>query len=133
MPAQEESGQAALVDCAYSFSPRVESTSAGIVTVDLTGTKSLFGTPQEVGRELLDRPKHHGFDVHVGIAANADTALHAACGWPGISIIAPGEEARHLAPLPVRILQPSDDLLDVFDSWGIRTFQSLASLPPIPL
>src|SRR5712692_7248147 len=38
VPAQEESGQAALLDCAYSFSPRVESTSAGIVTVDVTGT-----------------------------------------------------------------------------------------------
>ncbi len=107
LPAQEESGQAALLDCAYSFSPRVESTSAGIVTVDVTGTESLFGTPQEIGRELLDRSKCNGFDVHIGIAANADTALHAAYGWPGISIIAPGEEAQHLAPLPVEILQRS--------------------------
>jgi protein ImuB len=133
VPAQEESGQAALLDCAYSFSPRVESTSAGIVTVDVTGTESLFGTPQEIGRELLHRPKCHGFDVHIGIAANADTALHAARGWPGISVIAPGEEAQHLAPLPVEILQPSDEMLEVFDSWGIRTFESLAVLPPIPL
>jgi len=131
--AQEESGHAALLDCAYSCSPRVESTSTGIVTVDLTGTQSLFGAPQEIGRELLDRSKCHGFDVHIGIAANADTALHAAYGWPGVSTVAPGEEAQHLAPLPVEILQPSDDMLEVFDSWGIRTFQSLAALPPIPL
>src|SRR5260370_4077220 len=133
LPAQEESGHAALLDCAYSCSPRVESTSAGIVTVDITGTQSLFGAPQEIGRELLDRSKCHGFDVHVGIAANADTALHAAYGWPGISIIAPGEEAQHLAPLPVEILQPSDDRREVFHSSRIRTFQSLAALPPIPL
>src|SRR5689334_6375685 len=34
---QEESTQAALLDCGYSFSPRLESTTPGTVMIDFTG------------------------------------------------------------------------------------------------
>ena len=41
----EKSAQVALLDCAYAFSPRVESTSPGTVILDLAGTDKLFGSP----------------------------------------------------------------------------------------
>ncbi len=130
---QEESGQAALLDCGYSCSPRLESTDPGTVIVDLSGTERLFGTSQKTAQNLRDHALDCGFDVRVGIAPNPDTALHAAHRSQGISIIAPGEEAQRLRSLPIEILRPSEEILDVLDSWGIRTFQSLASLPPIAL
>src|SRR5258708_5597040 len=44
---QENSAQTSLLDCGYSFSPRLESTAPGIVTINLTGTERLLGTPQK--------------------------------------------------------------------------------------
>src|SRR6266704_781788 len=51
---QEESGQAALLDCGYSCSPRLESTDPGTVIVDLSGTERLFGTSQKTAQNLRD-------------------------------------------------------------------------------
>jgi protein ImuB len=130
---QEESAQAALLQCACNFSPRVESTCPGTVISDLAGTARLLGSQQEMGEQIMARARACGFTVNVGLAANADTALHAARGFAGITVIAKGEEARRLGCLPVEVLQPSPEILDTLDSWGIRTFQALAALPPVPL
>jgi protein ImuB len=130
---QEVSAQAALLECAYDFSPRVESTCAGTVIADLTGAARLLGSKQEMGQQITSRARVCGFTVNVGLAANADSALHAARGFAGIIVIAKGEEARRLAYLPVEVLQPSPEILDTLDSWGIRTFQALAVLPAVPL
>src|SRR5260370_35719788 len=130
---QEEAAQQALVDCAYSFSPRVESTSSGTVIVDLTGCTNLFGPPQEIGLELAHQAEQCGFDAHVGIASNPDAAACAARGFDGVSVIEPGEEPRRLACLPIIVLQPAPELLHTLDSWGIRDCKSLANIPRVPL
>jgi protein ImuB len=130
---QEETAQAALLECAYDFSPRVESTCPGTVIVDLTGAGRMFGPPQEIGLKLAARAAVCGFTVNVGIAGNPDASLHAARGFAGVTVIAEGEEAERLASLPVEVLQPSPEMLDTLDSWGIRTFKALAALPSIPL
>ena len=44
---EEISAQAALVECAAAFSPRVESTVAGAVILDLAGTEKLFEREKE--------------------------------------------------------------------------------------
>jgi protein ImuB len=130
---QEESAQAALLECANSFSPCVESTCAGTVIADLTGAERLLGSPQEIGKQLAARAAESGFTTNVALAANADTALHAARGFAGISVIAEGLEALRLASLPVEVLEPSPEMLDTLDSWGIRTLKALAALPAVPL
>jgi protein ImuB len=139
---QEEEAQAALVECARSFSPRVESTCSGSVIVDLTGAERLLGSQQEIGEQLAAHAAACGFTANIGMAANADTALHAARGFAGITLIAAGEEAQRLAGLPVAVLEPSPEIpeiseiteiIDTLESWGIRTFQALAALPAVPL
>src|SRR5216684_9168064 len=45
-PDHEDTAQAALLECAAAFSPRVESTGPGIVILDLAGTEKLFGSPE---------------------------------------------------------------------------------------
>src|SRR5215471_3981156 len=129
----EESAQAALLDCGYSFSPRVESTCPGTIIADLTGSERLLGDGRNIGPLLLDRAEACNLKANVGIAANPDAALCAARGFRGITIIASGDEAVRLAHLPVRVLKPTPETLDILDAWGIRDFQSLAALPPIPL
>lgn len=129
----EESAQAALLDCGYSFSPRVESTCPGTIIVDLTGSERFLGVGQTIGPLLQSRAATRGFKVNVGIAANPDTVLCAARGFRGISAIAPGDEAVRLGCLAIAVLEPTPETLDTFDAWGIRDFKSLAALPPVPL
>src|ERR1700678_456039 len=45
---QESVAHAALLDCAHSFSPRVEDSAADTVLVDLEGMESLFGPLSEI-------------------------------------------------------------------------------------
>jgi protein ImuB len=130
---QEQGAQMALLDCGLSFSPRVESTSGGTVTLDLMGLERLLGSPAEMGRQIAYRAEACGLSVNVALAANPDTALCAARGFPGTTVVSPGKEADHLACLPVEVLQPKADTLDTLDSWGVRDLRSLAGLPAIAL
>jgi protein ImuB len=129
----EELAQRALIDCGYDFASRIESTCPGAVVLDLTGAERLLGPAPRIAQQLADRSAACGFEVNIGIAATPDTALYAARGREGTTIIAAGEEARRLGALPVKILGLEPEVLDTLESWGIRDFQSLAALPQVPL
>jgi protein ImuB len=155
---EEESAQAALVNFAGRFSPRVESTCPGAVILDLAGTEKLLGSWQNAARNMNTQAAEIGFEIRIAMAANPDTAFLAARGfsvngvsrprpgqgsqqaffvcwggnssWAGIFIPA-GEEARQLAPLAVDVLPISTEMLEILNGWGIRTFQALAALPTV--
>lgn len=131
--ASEDAAQAALLDCATRFSPRVESTAPGTVMLDLTGTEKLFGRTQVLAQKIALQSGEVGFELNVAIAANPDSAFYAARGFTGITIIPAGEEAERLSSLPVDVLSTTPEILDILDSWGIRNFHALAMLPPVPL
>jgi len=132
-PDKEDAAQAALLECAGAFSPRVESTCPGTVILDLAGTAKLFGSPETTACKITVSARQIGLHLRIAIAANPDTAMYAARGFAGITVIPVGDEAKVLAPLRVGILPASPELLEVLDSWGIRTFKALASLPSIAL
>jgi protein ImuB len=131
--ANEDSAQEALLDCAAKFSPRVESTCSGTVILDLAGTEKLFGAPDKTSCKIAVCARQIGFHLRIAIAANPDTAWYAARGFAGITIIPEGGEAKELASLSASILPTTPELLEVLESWGIHTFQSLAALPSIAL
>jgi len=131
--ANEETAQAALLDWGRFFSPCAESTCPGTVIIDLLGTEKLFGSPQNTADKIVMQGTKFGFALNVGVAANPDTAMYAARGYSGITIIPQGLEAKRLAPLSVSILPVSPEMLEILDSWGIHTLQSFAALPPIAL
>lgn len=130
---QEQAAQDALVDSALAFSPRVESTAPGVVTLDIEGTERIFGLPQKLARALVDHAARIGLEVSIAAASNPDTALLAAKGFGGTVVIANGNEADSLAPLPVDVLPLSQSQAEILDSWGIRKCRDLALLPPVPL
>ena len=129
----EDAAQAALLECAGAFSPRIESTSPGTVILDLAGTEKLFGSPETTACKIKVSTRQIGLHVRIAIAANPDTAMYAACGFTGITVIPAGDEARILAPLHVGLLPATPELLEVLEGWGIQTFKSLAALPSIAL
>jgi protein ImuB len=129
----EDAAQAALLECASAFSPRVESICPGTVVLDLAGTEKLFGSPETTACKITVSARQIGLHLRIAIAANPDTAMYAARGFTGITIVPAGDEAKVLAPLSVGILPATPELLEVLEGWGIYTLKSLAALPSIAL
>jgi len=142
-PAQETSAHAALLDCAQSFSPRVEDTAPDTVILDLAGLESLFGALPKIARDIARRTSDLGLEANVATAFNLDTARFAARGFSGVTVVPQGKEAERLGNLPLDVLfpelsapAPSDEtarLLETFDMWGVRNFRALCALPDVAL
>jgi protein ImuB len=139
--AQESSAQAALLDCAQSFSPEVEDTAPGIALVNLAGLTSVLGPVQKIAHDMAERVLQMGLEAHVAVASNPDAALLAARGFAGVTLISRGHEAERLGDLPVDVLlesfscdaEQSVRWVETFDRWGIRKVRALAALPEVPL
>jgi len=133
-----------LTDFAYEFSPLVEETKAGAVTIDVDGCELLFGSAYQLANEVMRRAKQSPADgglettVNVAIAANADAAIHAATHLGGITFVSPGEELTCLGEFPINQLhydlagveqKTAEEIFETLRLWGIRTFADFASLP----
>jgi len=101
---RETAAHAALLDCAQSFSPRVEDTAPDTTLLDLAGLESLFGPPAHIARDLARRASDLGLEAHVAVAANPDTARLAARGFSGVTVIPEGKEAERLGTLTPNVL-----------------------------
>jgi protein ImuB len=122
---------AALVDCAGTFSPRVESTGAGTVVFDVEGLERLFGGYSEIAEKIRDSVCARGLQANVAVAANADAAVCAARGFCGVTVIQRGTEAGRLRDLPLDVLKPSPEISETLERWGIRTLGAFANLPAV--
>ena len=133
-----------LTDFAWSFSPAVEETGAGIVVIDVEGCELLFGSAYQLATEVVRRAKQLPSDggletaVNVAIAANPDAAIHAATRLQGITFVSPGEERTCLGDFQITHLDYSlvdveekeaQEIFETLRLWGIRTFGDFASLP----
>jgi protein ImuB len=119
---------ARLLASAQDFSPKVEQTDPDTVIVDIDGLGHLFGTVHEIAQAMARRA---GPPVNIAVASNPDAAFHAARGYPGISIVPEGDEAKFLASLPVTLLAPTVEIAETLARWGTRTFRDLAALPDL--
>src|SRR5712692_5480601 len=128
-PELPESNAALLVNCAYGFSPRVEETDAQTEVLDIHGLERLLGPPERMAHAMARRALELGIRVNVGVASNPDSAIHAARGFSGVTIIPAGKEAEFLGTLPIQILSPPPETEETLGCWGIRNFRELAALP----
>jgi protein ImuB len=151
-PLQESAAHAALLDCAQSFSPRVEDAAPDTAILDLAGLESLFGPLPEIARNLFHCAAGLGLDANVAVASNPDAAAVLARGFSGVTVVPSGKEAEKLGSLPVEVLfsdQSNDPLkddpqkseqrktagqfLETLNRWGVRNLRALAALPEIAL
>jgi protein ImuB len=145
-------GQRALVHIARDFSPRVEVHGDATVTLDIGGLGRLIGEPRAIGEELRRTTADAGLRVHIAVAATTTAAILLAQARAGLTVVARGEEAATLAPLPLRMLthigfglqasgsrpdatglksearSPQPDIESLL-RWGLRTLGDLAALP----
>ena len=130
---REEAAHSALLDVAWSITPRVENAAPDTLLIDISGLASLLGDEQAIARQIASRASTFGMNVHVAISANVETARIVARALPGPTIVPEGEERRFLETLPVSMLSPSQELSEVFERWGVSTCKALASLPVLSL
>jgi protein ImuB len=140
---QETAAHSALLDCAQSFSPRVEDTAPDTVILDLSGLESLFGSLPKIAHDIARRTSDLGIEANVATAFNPDTARFAARGFPGVTVVPEGKEAERLGNLPLDVLfseltaaNPSEEaarILETFDLWGVRNLRALCALPEVAL
>jgi protein ImuB len=140
---QESAAHAALLDCAQSFSPRVEDTACDTVVLDISGTETLFGPPAKLARDLARRASDLGLECNVAVASNPDAAALAARGFAGVTVIPAGKEEERLGNLPLEVLflgeaeaetkEDNHNILDTLERWGIRNLRALAALPEVAI
>src|ERR1700733_7376604 len=118
--AEEESAHARLIDAAFNFSPHIEATAPGTIIFDLSGSQRLMGDDNAIAQSIFTQVNDLGFDANVCIAGNPDAAYCGAKGFKGITLIDEGDEAWHLSMLPISVLEPEPEVLDVLNTWGIR-------------
>jgi protein ImuB len=147
MRAEEGSSAEALVAVARECSPRVEINGPREVTLDLSGLTRLFGDAQAMGEAIGRTATDRGVRVRIAMAGTRTAArLLAHASSTSLTIVAPGQEARALARLPIGLLAvvahdepaPSpprpvalsqDADLTTFRRWGVRTLGEVAALP----
>jgi DNA polymerase-4 len=99
-----------VMDVFASFSPDVQQLSVDEAFLDMTGTERLFGLPGETAKRLKQAVRDRtGLTVSIGVAANRYIAKIASgrSKPDGLFIVAPGDEARFMAALPLK------------DVWGV--------------
>ena len=138
--ALESSAHQALLDCAQSFSPRVEACAPDTLLLDISGLEKLFGPLPKVAREISRRAFNVGIEINVAVASTLEAALLAARGFSGVTVVPEGKEAELLGSLPVEVLfadetdsDAAEELLETFRRWGICKFREVAALPEVAL
>jgi protein ImuB len=129
------SAEQALLEIAGSISPRVMRAGPGLAFVDLAGTHALFSSERGLLTALETRLADVGFasdgpaGARLGIGPSRTVAELAARHRDGGAILRAEEAASFLVPLPLDLLDPSAELADRLQRWGVHTLGRLARLP----
>jgi len=139
-PAEEAAAAGALLECAGSFSPRVEacpSNGVGVgdvfeCVIDIVGTEKLFGPAEAMAHKLHSAIRKLGFSACIAVNSQFHAAVIAARGLAAcnpVKVIPAGMEKDALSDLPLSVLDLSPEQAETFTLWGIRTLGMLAELP----
>src|SRR5436309_12214041 len=137
---QEASAYAALLDCAWAISPRVEDGPKGAeedfcdtVVLDLAGCEKLFGSPEKIAHDLMRIASEVGLEANVAVAGNPLAAVCAAQGFLGVTVIPAGDERLQMGRLSLEGLHIPFEFVETLRCWGVGTCKEFAALPEIAI
>lgn len=117
-----------------TFTPAVEPISIDEAFLDVTGSRALFGEGPTIAAAIKTAVRERvGLTASVGVASNKLVAKVASdLRKPdGLVVVAPGDEAGFLAPLPIaRLWGVGEKTGAALGEYGVRTIGDLAALPP---
>lgn len=135
---QEVTAHSALLDCAWTVSPRVEDGGRGegqdysdTVVLDLTGCERLFGSSEKIAHDLKRVAAEMGLAANVSVAGNPQAAICAAYGFAGVTVVPQGEESFRIGKLPLKALRVPAQFVETLGRWGIRTCAEFSALPEV--
>jgi protein ImuB len=137
---QEMTAHAALFDCAWTISPRVEDGPkreehdfSDTVVLDLAGCEKLFGSPEKIAHDLRRVASEVGFETNVAVAESPLAAVSAAQGFTGVTVVPTGEEGIRIGTLSLEALRIPFEFVETLQRWGIRTCAEFAALPEVAI
>jgi protein ImuB len=137
---QEASAHAALLDCAWTISPRVEDGAkregqdfSDTAVLDIAGCETLFGSPEKIAHDVKRVASEVGFETNVAVAGSPLAAVCAAQGFAGVTVIPAGEEGLRIGRLSLEALRIPFEFVETLKRWGIRTCAEFAALPEIAI
>jgi protein ImuB len=128
-PGSETSAHEALLETAWSLSPRVEDAGLDLIFADIDGMQRLYDGERDLGQAAEVTAAALDLPVRVGIAANKLAARIAARQPGSPTVVPPGGEVGFLAALPLRHLRLERRLAETLGRWGVTTLGALARLP----
>ena len=137
-PTEENVARTILLEAVGGFTPRVElqvsTASAFVMVLDMTGTKLIFGPPQQSVDSIARAIASLRFVVQLAASANFHVAVSIAPSARTAPMIVPmHQEAEHLKHLPLSALSLTQGQSDTLALWGLRTLGELAALPEVEL
>jgi protein ImuB len=138
--AQESTAYAALLDCAWTISPRVDDAPrrekqdfSDTAVLDLAGCEKLFGSPDKIAHDLRRVASEVGFETNIAVARTPSAAVSAAQGFAGVTVIPDGEEGLRIGRLSLEALRIPSEFVETLKRWGIHTCAEFAALPQIAI
>lgn len=140
-PALERAARATLLDVALSFSPRAlllppargAFAAEAAVLLDASGIGALFRSEHGFAASLVERARRLGLPANAAVAGSRSVARlvarQLAHAGGETRVVAPGGETALLAPMPIDLLDPDDDLAARLTRFGIRSLRDLLALP----
>ncbi|HWB04727.1 MAG TPA: DNA polymerase Y family protein [Verrucomicrobiales bacterium] len=124
-PAAEETAHIALMQTAYALSPEVESTAPGLCTLRLRLPRGRDAAHE--GHRAAALLEKVGLKAQAGLGPNPDLAFLASRRARPVLVVK--EPSAFLDALPVSVLRPAPDMVELLQDWGIRTIRQLRLLP----
>ncbi|WP_372426387.1 Y-family DNA polymerase [Salinarimonas chemoclinalis] len=130
-PEGDAAALARLADWGRRFTPLVAPMPPDGFVLDVTGSAHLFGGEAAMRADAVARLAALGFRARAAIAGTPEAAAALARAADG-AIVPSGEEARALAPLPVRALGVADEVVEGLARLGLSRIEDVALRPRAP-
>jgi protein ImuB len=115
-----------IADWCGRFTPFVALDPPRALLLDVTGATPLFGGEETLLADIRKRLFRQGFAVRGALAGTAACARALACYRDGV-VIASGEDAAAVAPLPIEALRLDADTTHAFRRAGLKTVGQVAA------
>lgn len=127
----EQSATQALLQFGETISPNIESTQAGVCTIDLRGTRHKTKAAQFFHEAWGIPLRRLGLHSQIGLAATPELARLAAKQATSVLVVPPTRAATFtfMEPMAIEATELEHETKTILHRWGIQTLGDLVQLP----